>query len=111
LVQLALSIILLLFAGSFRELFSLTIFAEWLFYMIATSTVFVLRRKEPEAPRPYRTWGYPIVPALFVVVAAVLLCYTFAANLRNSIWGCVVILTGIPIFLYFARRRSTAKIA
>ena len=111
LVQLALSIILLLFAGSFRELFSLTIFAEWLFYMIATSTVFVLRRKEPEAPRPYRTWGYPIVPALFVVVAAVLLCYTFAANPRNSIWGCVVILTGIPIFRYFARRRSTAKIA
>lgn len=109
LVQLALSIILLLFAGSFRELFSLTIFAEWLFYMIATSTVFVLRRKEPEAPRPYRTWGYPIVPALFVVAAAALLCYTFAANLRNSIWGCVVILAGIPIFLYFARRRSMAK--
>ena len=109
LVQLALSIILLLFAGSFRQLFSLTIFAEWLFYMIATSTVFVLRRKEPEARRPYRTWGYPIVPALFVVAAAALLCYTFAANLRNSIWGCVVILAGIPIFLYFARRRSMAK--
>src|SRR6516165_5131387 len=109
LVQLALSIILLLFAGSFRQLFSLTIFAEWLFYMIATSTVFVLRRKEPEARRPYRTWGYPIVPALFVVAAAALLCYTFAANLRNSIWGCVVILAGIPIFLYFARRRATEK--
>jgi APA family basic amino acid/polyamine antiporter len=109
LVQLALSIIVLLFAGSFRELFSLTIFAEWLFYMIATSTVFVLRRKEPAAPRPYRTWGYPMVPALFVVVAAVLLCYTFVANVRNSIWGCVVILAGIPIFLYFARRRSMAK--
>jgi APA family basic amino acid/polyamine antiporter len=106
LVQLGLSIVLLLFAGNFRELFSLTIFAEWLFYMVATSTVFVLRRKEPEAPRPYRTWGYPIVPALFVVVAAVLLCYTFTANLRNSIWGCVVILAGIPIFLYFARRQT-----
>src|SRR5215469_3002151 len=109
LVQLGLSIILLLVAGNFRELFSLTIFSEWLFYMIATSTVFVLRRKEPNTPRPYRTWGYPIVPALFVVVAAVLLCYTFAANLRNSIWGCVVILSGIPIYLYFARRRSTEK--
>src|SRR6516162_10191062 len=88
--QLVLSIVLLLFAGNFRELFSLTIFAEWLFYMIATSTVFVLRWREPCAPRPYRTWGYPLVPAVFVIVAAALLYYSFAANLRNSIWGCAV---------------------
>jgi len=105
--QLVLSVVLLLFAGSFRELFSLTIFSEWLFYMIAASTVFVLRRKEPNTPRPYRTWGYPVVPAVFVLVAAVLLYYTFTANLRNSIWGCVLILSGIPIFVYFARKKST----
>jgi len=110
-VQLVLSIILLLFAGNFRELFSLTIFAEWLFYMIATSTVFVLRRKDPNAPRPYRTWGYPVVPALFVVGAALVVFSTFRANLRNSIWGCVVILSGIPVFLYFARRRKQNRIA
>ncbi len=107
--QLVLSIVLLLFAGNFRELFSLTIFAEWLFYMIAASTVFVLRWKEPDAPRPYRTWGYPVVPALFVIVAAVLLYYTFTANLRNSVWGCVLILSGIPIFVYFARKRGVAE--
>ena len=105
-VQLLLSIVLLLFAGSFKELFSLTIFAEWLFYMIAASTVFVLRWKEPNAPRPYRTWGYPVVPAVFVIVAAVLLYYTFMENVRNSIWGCVLILSGIPIFLYFARKKK-----
>jgi APA family basic amino acid/polyamine antiporter len=104
--QLALSIVLLLFAGNFRELFSLTIFAEWLFYMVATSTVFVLRRKEPNAPRPYRTWGYPVVPAVFIMVAAVLLYYTFKENLRNSIWGCVVILAGVPVFGYFARKKA-----
>jgi len=107
-VQLALSISLLLFAGSFRELFSLAIFAEWLFYMIATSTVFVLRRKEPNTPRPYRTWGYPFVPALFVAAAAVLLYYTFTENLRNSAWGVVVILTGVPIYLWFARKKVAA---
>jgi len=105
LVQAALSIILLLFAGSFRELFSITIFAEWLFYMIAASTVFVLRRTEPDAPRPYKTWGYPVVPAVFVIVAAVLLYFT-----RNSIYGCALILSGIPIFLYFSRRRSLASV-
>ena len=106
--QLVLSIVLLLFAGNFRELFSLTIFAEWLFYMIATTTVFVLRRKEPNAPRPYKTWGYPVVPALFVIVAVVLLYYTFTENLRSSIWGCGLILAGIPIFLYFAKKRVAA---
>jgi basic amino acid/polyamine antiporter, APA family len=108
-VQLGLSIVLLLFGGNFRQLFSLTIFAEWLFYMIAASTVFVLRWKEPNAPRPYKTWGYPIVPAAFVVVAALLLYYTFQENLRNSIWGCLLILSGIPIFLWFARKGAQAE--
>ena len=108
-VQLALSIALLLFAGNFRQLFSLAIFAEWLFYMIAASTVFVLRKKEPDTPRPYRTWGYPLVPAMFVTVAAVLLYYTFAENIRNSAWGLAVIAAGIPIYLFFAsRKRRTA---
>src|ERR1022692_1932898 len=104
-VQLVLSVILLLFAGSFRALFSLTIFAEWLFYMIAASTVFVLRWKEPNTPRPYKTWGYPVVPAVFVLVAAVLLYFTFTENLRNSIYGCLLILSGIPVYLYFARQK------
>ena len=107
-VQLVLSVLLLLFAGSFKQLFSLAIFAEWLFYMIAASTVFVLRWKEPNAPRPYRTWGYPFVPGLFVLAAAVLLYYTFTENLRNSAWGCVVILAGVPIYLYFAKKIAVA---
>jgi len=107
-VQLVLSVALLLFAGSFRQLFSLAIFAEWLFYMVAASTVFVLRRKEPDAPRPYRTWGYPVVPALFIVAAAVLLYYTFTENIRNSAWGVVVIAAGVPVYGYFARKKQLA---
>ncbi len=97
-VQLVLSVALLLFAGSFRQLFSLAIFSEWLFYMIAASTVFVLRRKEPEAERPYHAWGYPVVPALFIIAAAVLLYYTFTENIRNSAWGVAVILAGLPVY-------------
>ena len=103
-VQAGMSVLLLLFAGSFRELFSLTIFAEWLFYMIAASTVFVFRVKEPGAPRPFKTWGYPVVPALFVMVSAALLFFTFKDNLPNSAYGTVAILAGIPVFYYFARR-------
>ena len=104
-VQAALSILLLLLGGSFRQLFSLAIFAEWLFYMIAGSTVFIFRRRDPQASRPYRVWGYPAVPALFVLASALLLYYTFTDNLRNSAVGCLVILAGIPFFCGFARRR------
>jgi APA family basic amino acid/polyamine antiporter len=107
-VQLVLSVALLLFAGSFRQLFSLAIFVEWLFYMVAASTVFVLRRKEPNAARPYRTWGYPVVPAMFIAAAAVLLYYTFTENIRNSAWGVVVIAAGVPVYGYFARKKQLA---
>jgi APA family basic amino acid/polyamine antiporter len=105
-VQAALSILLLLFGGSFRQFFSLAIFAEWLFYMIAGSTIFIFRRREPQAVRPYRVWGYPVVPSLFVLSSALLLYYTFTDNLRNSALGCVVVLAGIPVFYAFARRRA-----
>ncbi len=107
-VQCMLAIALLLFGGNFKQFFSLAIFAEWLFYMIAGSTLFVFRHREPAATRPYRVWGYPFVPAIFILVSAVLLYYTFMANLESSAWGCVAILLGIPIFYFFAGRRNAA---
>jgi basic amino acid/polyamine antiporter, APA family len=108
-VQAALSILLLLLGANFRQLFSLAIFAEWLFYMIAASTVFVFRWREPQTARPYRMWGYPLVPAVFVVVAAALLGYTFWNDRPNSYYGVLVILAGIPVFAYFSflRRRQS----
>ena len=110
-VQAVFSILLLLLGGSFRQLFSLAIFAEWLFYMIAGSTVFVFRWREPQAARPYRMWGYPFVPALFIAVAAALLCYTFWNERPNSWYGLLIILAGIPVLAYFAflRRRGKGK--
>ena len=104
--QAILTILLLLLGGNFRQLFSLAIFAEWLFYMIAGSTIFVFRRREPQTRRPYKVWGYPVVPALFVAASAVLLYYTFTDNLRNSALGCLVILAGIPVFYYFRGLRK-----
>ena len=105
-VQAMLSILLLLVGANFRQLFSLAIFAEWLFYMIAGSTVFIFRWRDPQAPRPYRMWGYPLVPALFVAVAAALLCYTFKNDWPNSGYGLLVILAGVPVFAYFSFLRT-----
>lgn len=105
-VQAVLSILLLLLGASFGQLFSLAIFAEWLFYMIAASTIFVFRRREPQAERPYRMWGYPVVPALFILVAAALLGYTFKKEWPNSGYGLLVVLAGIPVFAWFRMLRK-----
>ena len=56
--------------------------------------------------RPYRVWGFPVVPAVFVLVSALLLYYTFLDNLRLSLGGVVVILAGLPVYAYFARKRK-----
>jgi APA family basic amino acid/polyamine antiporter len=109
-VQLILAILLLLAPANFLNFLGLAIFAEWLFYMISTSTLFVFRVREPNAPRPYKTWGYPVVPALFILAAAVLLVYTFAENLREApvlTWISVAFLAaGVPVFYYFAAQRK-----
>jgi APA family basic amino acid/polyamine antiporter len=77
--------------------------------MIAASTDFIFRHRDPQAPRPYRVWGYPLVPGLFVLSSALLLYYTFTDNLRNSASGCLVILAGIPVFYAFARQRNEGR--
>ena len=107
-VQAILACLLLLVGGSFRQLFSLAIFAEWLFYMITSSTLFVFRRRVADNLRPYKVWGYPIVPALFVAASAVLLYYTFTDNLRNSLMGTLVIVAGIPVFFLFSRNKTVS---
>jgi basic amino acid/polyamine antiporter, APA family len=107
-IQAAVAIVLIVVGGAFRELFSLAIFAEWLFYVVAASTIFVFRKREPDAVRPYKTAGYPFVPALFIATAAVLLYYTFMSNLADSVAGVAVILLGIPVYLWFARKRARA---
>src|SRR5215831_11334926 len=106
-VQAAMAIILLLGGGAFKDFFSLAIFAEWLFYTLAASTIFVFRKREADATRAYRVWGYPVVPALFIVVSAFLIYRTFMENWHNSLIGTLVILAGIPVFLYFAKQHKT----
>jgi APA family basic amino acid/polyamine antiporter len=104
LVQAALSTLLLLLIGRFQQLFELAIFAEWLFYMITTTTIFVFRKLEPDTHRPFRMWGYPVLPALFIAASSVLLVYSYKSNLRSSLIGTAIICCGFP--LYFAFRKT-----
>ncbi len=108
-VQAWLSTLLLLLVGRFQELFELAIFAEWLFYMLTTSTIFVYRSRVSDQNRPFRAWGYPVLPALFILAAATVLCYSFIGNLRNSLIGSAIILAGLPTFALIRRRRMQQR--
>jgi APA family basic amino acid/polyamine antiporter len=103
-LQAVLSSLLLLAIGRFQALFSLAIFSSWLFYALTTSTVFIFRKREPDAERPYRVTGYPVVPILFIAAALILLVFSFVDQPRNSIAGAVVIVCGIPLHYLFQRR-------
>jgi APA family basic amino acid/polyamine antiporter len=107
LLQAVLTTLLLLAIGRFQALFSLAIFGQWLFYAMTASTIFVFRRRDGSAARPYSAWGYPVLPALFIVAAGVLLVFSFVDQLRNSLLGSGVILLGIPVHLWLQGRRRT----
>jgi APA family basic amino acid/polyamine antiporter len=97
-IQALLSTVLLVFLSRFQQFFELAVFAEWLFYMLTATTVFVYRRTSPHAARPYRVWGYPILPALFVACATVVLISSYLSNLKGSLLGTALILLGLPVF-------------
>jgi basic amino acid/polyamine antiporter, APA family len=103
-VQGLLSTVLLLFLSQFQQHFELAVFAEWLFYMLTATTVFVHRRKRPDLTRPYRVWGYPLLPAVFVVCAAAVLVWSYAGNLKGSLLGTGLILLGLPV-LWLVRKK------
>ena len=93
-------------SGTFDQLSDYVIFASWIFYGLVTSSVFVLRRKMPDAPRPYRTLGYPVMPLVFVLVATWLVINTLVNRPVESIAGLVLIALGLPIYVYYRRARS-----
>jgi len=91
-------------SGTFDQITTSVIFAVWLFTALVGASLFVLRRKLPAAPRRYRALGYPVVPALFVLVAAWLVINTLSASPVESAAGLVLIALGLPFFLYFRLR-------
>jgi APA family basic amino acid/polyamine antiporter len=96
----------LVVSGSFDQLTDFVIFAAWIFYGLTAASVLVLRRKMPNAPRPYRTLGYPVVPLIFVLVALWLLINTLQTRPVESSIGLVLILLGLPLYAYFQRKQA-----
>ncbi len=97
---------ILAISGTFDQLTDYVIFASWIFYGLVTSSVFVLRRKMPEAERPYKTLGYPIIPLVFVGVALWLVINTLINRPVESVVGLILIALGIPLYLYFRLKKK-----
>jgi APA family basic amino acid/polyamine antiporter len=103
LAQAAFSILLVL-TGSLDSIANYVGFAITLFAGTAVAAVFVLRAKAPDAPRPYRAWGYPVTPAIFVIASAAIVLNAFYADTSRTLTGAAIILAGIPVYYFFKRR-------
>ena len=93
----------LTFTGTYEQLYTYVVFALFLFHALTGAAVIVLRRTRPDAPRPYRTWGYPVVPAVFVLAALALLVNTLAEKPIESLLGLGLVAAGIPAYLWWRR--------
>ena len=119
---------ILALSGSFDTLTDYVVFGSWVFYALVTSSIFIYRRKHPDLVRPYRAFGYPVIPVVFLFVAAWLLYVTFSSDLSSlqdayakqgqvsdvlaalaktsSFAGSILILLGLPVYYYFTYRGS-----
>jgi APA family basic amino acid/polyamine antiporter len=103
---------ILTLSGSFDTLTDFVIFGSWIFYGLVTASVFIFRQRMPHAERPYRAWGYPVVPILFLLVTGFLLFTTLlpdpARGLKginlNALVGLILIASGLPVYWYLSRR-------
>jgi APA family basic amino acid/polyamine antiporter len=106
---------LLVLSGTFDQLTDMLIFVSWIFYAAAAFGVIILRRRMPDAHRPYRVWGYPAVPILFVLFASIFVVFTLYTDITgflsgrmpliNSLMGVLLVSLGIPGYLYWERKR------
>ncbi|MFN7948800.1 MAG: amino acid permease [Blastocatellia bacterium] len=92
--------------GTFDQLTDYAVFAMWLFYILTTLAVFVLRRRRPDATRPYRTLAYPLTPLVFILVGVWLLINTLLVRPLESGIGLTLIGCGLPVYFYFRARRA-----
>lgn len=92
---------ILVLSGSFDQLTDMLVFAAFIFYGATTLGVFILRRRMPDAPRPYKAWGYPVLPAIFILFCIALIAITLIGKPREAFLGLGLMLTGVPFYYYW----------
>jgi basic amino acid/polyamine antiporter, APA family len=97
------------FSGTFDVLTDMIVFVLLLFNGLAVASIYVLRRTLPDTPRPYRVWGYPVVPGLYLVATGYLMINTFLATPERALAGLGVVALGLPLYAYYARKLPPAR--
>jgi basic amino acid/polyamine antiporter, APA family len=100
--------VLLALSGRYDQLFTYVMFMMVLSYVLTVVAVFVLRRKLPNADRPYRCAGYPWVPALYVAIGSIWTVIAFAERTKEALTGTAIVMLGVPFYFYWRRQRSSA---
>jgi basic amino acid/polyamine antiporter, APA family len=95
-------------SGKFEEMLKFAVFGAWIFLGLAVLGVFILRKRRPDLPRPYRTWGYPVTPAVFILAALFILVNTLVKSFWNAFAVLAFIALGIPAYLYWHKKRAKA---
>jgi APA family basic amino acid/polyamine antiporter len=98
----------LAYTGTFQQLLTYVIFVGWMFYGVGALAVIALRRKRPDAVRPFRVPGYPVTPIVFALSAAVIVLNTVITQPRDVAFGLLIVALGAPAYLIWRRRRATA---
>jgi APA family basic amino acid/polyamine antiporter len=93
-------------SGTFEQLLTYVVFAGWVFYGLGAVSVFVYRRTQPELPRPFKVPGYPVTPVLFVLSAVAIVVNTLVAQPKQGLLGVLVMMTGVPAYLLWKRRKG-----
>jgi APA family basic amino acid/polyamine antiporter len=98
---------LLCLKGKYNELLALVIFDVLIFYALTILGIFILRKKHPEIPRPYKAFGYPVLPALYIILATALAALLLIFETNFTLPGLGVILLGIPVYYIMMRKSRT----
>ncbi len=98
---------LLVLSGTYGDLLDYVIFGALLFYVLTVCGLFVLRKKRPDLDRPYKAWGYPVLPGLYVLMAFLVMLDLLFVKPRFTWPGLIIVLTGVPVFFFWNGKRRT----
>jgi APA family basic amino acid/polyamine antiporter len=96
------------YGNLYGVLLDYVIFAALMFYVLTIGGIFVLRRKRPDADRPYRAWGYPLVPVLYIITATVIMLILIFYQTQDTWPGLVIVLLGVPVYFFWSRRSGAS---
>jgi len=100
--------IVLSLSGTFEQLFTYVVFGQWIFFGLTVAAVIILRRKRPDLPRPYKTWGYPVTPIIFILASLYIAVSALINQFWNALAGLGIILLGLPFYFFWKKRGGKA---